>query len=432
MSKAEELAKLFELKKQGILTEEEFNQEKAKVLSTQVGNVASIAPPVQTTRIAHTPGQVDSASNFASCTMLQMSCPKCKGEVQFLPGVEVLRCTYCGNEIPVNSKESKNVRLPDQLLPFKVSRKEAQKRFLDTLANDDFVPDDIFDKKNILNVVGIYCPAYLFNGKYEGNWTAISIVKYTVKRGDKSHTEEQANPISGQVRGAIKFVVVASKIAAGTPIDANELRSRLKPYQPEFIQGFLIESLESAKSQEACEVLLRSHATQLAEQEAVKMMPTSDYRNLAVNVDVTSDATVFMQPLWCCEVNYKGSVTKMWLPSQTESESMAGEMPKDSERENMAEKLKKAGNMLYGVGFAGCCGIVIIAVSISSNMEGGRGSDAMTPDQHNAISIGFIVGLIFLGLFSFKGWRTSKAGEAELEAKLEKSKAHRRSNMPRA
>jgi hypothetical protein len=424
MSKAEELSKLFELKKQGVLSEEEFNQEKAKLLAAQVttpgsGGVQAVAAT------ALTPGHVDSASNFASCSMIQMACPKCKGEVQFLPGLEVIRCTFCGNEVSVETKESKTFQIPDLLIPFAVSRKEAEVRIYNRLADDDFVPDDIFDDKKAITVFGIFCPSYLFNGKYEGNWTALSIVKYTVKRGDKSHTEEQANPISGQVKGLVNYVAVASKTASAAAVDADDLKAKLKPYQPEFVQGFLVESLNSCKSQEACEVVLRSHARQLAEVEAVKMMPTSDYRNLAVNVDVTAKATAFLQPLWGCEIKHGGTVYRMWLPSHGVAEGFSGDIPQDAERKNLVEKLKKAGNLLYGVGVVLCCGVGIWLVYLLDNRE------YFSYEAKEKYGWLPFLALIVGAPFWFYGWKKSKAGKEELEKIITTSKERRQNNKPR-
>ena len=421
MSKAEELSKLFELKKQGVLTEEEFNKEKAKLLAADavpdaVGAVQSVAPA------ALTPGRIDSASNFAQCSMIQMACPKCKGEVQFLPGLEVLRCTFCGNEMAVETKEAKTFRIPNLLIPFAVSQKEASSRFFDRLADDDFVPDDIFDDKKAITVFGIFCPAYLFSGKYEGNWTALSIVKYTVKRGDKSHTEEQANPISGQVRGQVTHVVVASKIASAASVDANDLKAKLKPYQPEFAQGFLVESLNSCKSQEACEVVLRSHARQLAEAEAVKMMPTSDYRNLAVNVDVTATATAFLQPLWGCEVKHGGKVYRVWLPSHGAAEALSGEIPQDSDRQNLSEKLKKAGQAFYIAAAVVCCGA---SLGLQDAFKG------MSSDGNGA-GWAMLVGLIGAVPLVIIGALKSQTGKEQLDKIIAASRERRRNNKPRA
>jgi hypothetical protein len=425
MSKAEELSKLFELKKQGVLSEDEFNHEKAKLLAADAlpaasGGVRSLSAA------AITPGHVDSASNFASCSMIQMACPKCKGEVQFLPGLEVIRCTFCGNEVSVERREPKTFQIPDLLIPFAVGRKEAESRCFNRLADDDFVPDDVFDDKKAITVFGIFCPAYLFNGKYEGNWTALSIVKYTVKRGDKSHTEEQANPISGQVRGLLNYVAVASEAASAVAVDANDLRAKLKPYQPEFVQGFLVESLSSCESQEACEVDLRSHARALAEAEAVKMMPTSDYRNLAVNVDVTAKATAFLQPLWGCEIKHSGKVYRMWLPGHGVAEPFSGEMPQDANRKNLAEKLKRAGNALFVVGALLCCGVggwIFFSGSDSTEKDFLLGMDRGTS--------GIVIGLIIAIPFVIMGFRKSQAAQAHLAKILKESKTRRRNNKPR-
>jgi hypothetical protein len=421
MSKAEELSKLFELKRQGILTDEEFNKEKSKLLGADIQH-ASPSPAQSIATAAVAPGHIDSALNFSECSMIQMACPKCKGEVQFLPGLEVLRCTFCGNEKAVEGKESKTFRIPNLLIPFAINQKEASNRFFDRLADDDFVPDDIFDDKKAISVFGIFCPAYLFSGKYEGNWTALSIVKYTVKRGDKSHTEEQANPISGQVRGQVTHVVVASKIASGASVEANDLRSKLKPYQPDFAQGFLVESLTSCKSQEACEVVLRSHARAQAEAEAVKMMPTSDYRNLAVNVDVTANATAFLQPIWGCEVKHGGKVYRMWLPSHGTSESFSGDIPQDPDRQNLTAKLKKAGQSYYIGAAAVCCGA---SLTLQDAFKG-FSSDG------NGAGGAMLVGLICGIPLAIVGWRKSQAGKEQLDKIIAASKDHRRGNRPRA
>jgi hypothetical protein len=281
------------------------------------------------------------------------------------------------------------------------------------------VPDDVFDDKKAITVFGIFCPAYLFNGQYEGNWTALSIVKYTVKRGDKSHTEEQANPISGQVRGHINYIAVASKTASTAAVDANDLRAKLKPYQPEFVQGFLVECLASCKSQEACEVVLRSHARGLAEAEAVKMMPTSDYRNLAVNVDVTAKATAFLQPLWGFEIKHGGKVYRMWLPGHGVAESFSGEMPQDVERQNLSAKLKKAGNVFYVAAAIVCCGAAIGLQDAFKDFS-----------PENAPGWAILVGLIGGIPLAIVGWNKSRAGKEQLDKIMTASKERRRSNKP--
>jgi len=428
MSKAEELSKLFELKKQGILTEEEFNKEKAKVLAADSGAPAvAAAPAVQAAPLAGGHGHIQAATNFASSNLIQLSCPKCKGEVQFLPGLDVVRCTFCGHEASVGASEATTVRVPNLIVPFKVMKEEAKRRFYNHLADDDFVPDSIFDDGTAIKVYGMFSPGYFFDGKYQGNWTALSIVKYTVKRGDKSHTEEQANPISGTVHGLFKQVVIASKLAGDASIDAEELRSRLKQYEPEYVQGFVVESLGTAKSQEACEVIARQHAQELASIEAVKMIPTSDYRNLAVNIDISANVFVFLQALWVCEIKHGGVDYRIWLPGDQSHGAISGTMPQDDGRKNLAEKLKAAGNNLYMIAVAICCGFC--GWGLFDEEHGYKAWTFISDEGGRAILLP-VISLLLAVPFIYKGWKKSRAGKAELDKILYASKQHRQDRIP--
>ena len=423
MSKAEELAKLHELKKQGILSESEFDAEKAKVLAADSGGPAVAAvPAMQGVPLAGGGGHIQAATNFASSKLIQLSCQKCKGEVQFLPGLDVLRCAFCGHESSVGTSETTAVQVPNLIVPFNIMKDEAKRRFYNHLADDDFVPDSIFDNETEIKVYGIFSPGYFFDGKYQGNWTALSIVYYTVKRGDKSHTEEQANPISGAVHGLLKQVVIASKFAGDASIDAQELRSRLKQYDSGYVQGFTVESLGTAKSQEACEVIVRQRAQELASIEAVKMIPTSDYRNLAVNIDVSANVFVFLQALWVCEIKHGGVDYRIWLPGDQSNAAMSGVMPQDDSRKNLSEKLKAAGRNFYTLGLAICCGFCCWGCyndTYGYKVWGKNGAPLLP-----------VISLLLAVPFVYKGWKKSRAGKAELDKILFASKKRRPGRMP--
>jgi hypothetical protein len=431
MSKAEELAKLHELKIQGILSEEEFNAEKAKVLAagSSVPPVAAV-PAVQTiSPSAGGHGHIQAVTNFASCNLIQVACEKCKGEVQFLPGLDLVRCTFCGHELSVGSKESAVAQIPNLLIPFKVTQAEVRQRFYNQLANDDYVPDSIFDEGTKIDFFGIFIPVYYFDGKYEGNWTALSIVKYAkTVNGKKVGEEEQATPISGTVRGLLKEIVVASSVAgdAGASMEAAELKSRLKQYEAGFVQGFLVESLVKAKSQEACEVLVRQCAQQLAQNEAIKMIPTSNYRNLAVNIDVTSNTLVFLQPLWGCEIKHNGTTYRVWLPGDQPNGVMSGKIPQDEGRKNLVKKLKSAGVKMYIVGGVMCC-IGMMGIGAAQPKEGDPEKSVGLIIYQVLLIGGFLTGAL---VCFYKGWKKSKAGQAELAQTLFKSKQLRQNRMP--
>ena len=421
MSKSEEISKLFALKQEGILTEEEFNREKALLLSGDHTNTGQRTSSSITTKTI-SPGHIDPASNFASCSMIQMSCSKCKGEVQFLPGAEVLRCSFCGNEVSAENNKSKALQIPDLLIPFSFGQKDAASKFYDHLANDDLVPDDIFKNKQAISVFGVFQPSYLFNGKYEGNWTALTIRKYDVTNSsnEKIGETEKTAPISGQVRGPINFALVASQKTSGKSVDAHNLKAKLKNYDSAFVQGFLIESLTSSKSQEQCEPSLREEAIKLATEEAKKMIPTKDYEKFSVNVDVTAQATAFLQPFWVCEINYEDSIYSLWLSGTNMTGEILGKLPVDATRESLLKSLKDAGMDLFAAATCVCgFGGLIFAWAANAMDE--------TSPMPGAI---FLLTLVTSIYFLVKGFQKRKEQSLKVKETIQLSKDYRENSKP--
>lgn len=375
MTKAEEISRLFELKNQGALSEDEFLAEKKRILSDPAGTGSSLS---DNRSIQAIPGKIDSASNFASCSLIQMKCSKCRGELQFLPGLEMVRCLYCGNQVEINSRQQSSVSLPNLIVPFLINREQAEQRFYDFLAEDDYTPDDIFDNKEDIKIIGFYSPGFAFRGKYEGNWSALSLVSYVTTNGHSVGSEEQATPISGTIKGQLSQIILASKNARtesgsnGFCLDSSEdfegVKLKCKSYKPEYLQGFFVEALNSCNSQEDCEVYVRSYAEHLANSEAVRMVPTSDYRNLAVNVDVTAEATAILFPIWCCEINRPKKTYKMWLFGHDAKQEIHGERPVDDDRVTSVSKLKNnGGGMGPGMVTIGWISLILSLIISAAN-----------------------------------------------------------------
>lgn len=422
MSKADEIAKLFELKKNGVLSDAEFEREKKLVLEGTTAGAPTPPPP----SASPSGSVVQQATNFARHELVQVSCPKCKGDFEFLPATQTLKCSYCGHEIQVESSSSAQSSIPDLIIPFSKTKAEATKQFYAKLADDDLVPDDIFDDRTAIKVSAMYCPAYYCTGKYEGNWSALSIVKYTVKRGDKSHTEEQATPISGVVKDSFWHIQMASRLCKKieTSATAGDFRNRLKPFQDAFIQGYQVESFAKARSQDECESELRLLANTLATLKAKEMIPTTEARNFAVNVDINCQLTACLVPTWLCEINHDRNTYHLWLSGHSSDNEIVGDPPRDMSRDGIVKKLNAAGKTLYGVGSFVCCGGAIFLVyyfndSLSESWLG----------VEKAWWI-FILPPLCAIPFWIKGLLNQRAGEKQRQALLEKSKAKRRSRIP--
>ena len=129
--------------------------------------------------------------------------------------IVTLKCSGCGAEVVINTNEATNARchwcrsilsinsqidngaIPDVVLPFSLSKEEAQKKiqsFVDErtkYANEEFKKE--FTTKNIM---GVYFPYMLVDANCHGTFKGQGehlVKKYTVKRNDRTETRYDAD-----------------------------------------------------------------------------------------------------------------------------------------------------------------------------------------------------------------------------------------------
>lgn len=353
-----------------------------------------------------------------------MACPKCKGDFAFLPATKSFKCSYCGDEIQFVSTSSTECSIPDLIIPFSKTKTEAAKQFCAQLADDDLVPDDIFDETTTIVVSAMYCPAYYCTGRYEGNWSALSIVKCDVKQGDKSHTAEQAAPISGVVKDRFWHIQMASRLCKeiGTSATGGDFMNRFIPFQAAVIEGYQVENFAKAHTQDECESQLRLLANALAAMKAKEMVPTSEAKNFAVNVDVNCQLSACLVPVWLCEINSRGSTYRLWLSGHATDTEITGDLPQDARIRRLSEQMKTAGKGLFGVA-ALFCGATLLSPLAGLFIKAEDLKDGPPP---YVISIACAV--IAITLLAM-GFREKQSSEKRFKETVGKSKEKRRSKM---
>ena len=126
-----------------------------------------------------------------------------------------LKCGGCGAEVVINTNEATNARchwcrsilsinsqidngaIPDEVLPFKLDKQEAEAKIKAFVDKRQFFANPTFKKEfTTKNIMGVYFPYMLvdangharFSGKGE-----IEVRQYTVKKGDKEETKYDAD-----------------------------------------------------------------------------------------------------------------------------------------------------------------------------------------------------------------------------------------------
>lgn len=85
------------------------------------------------------------------------SCPSCGAEIVTDATTAATFCYYCHNPV-VLGKRLEGTYLPNKIIPFEISREEAEKKFLDFVGKKKYVPKAFFDKKQIESMTGVYFP----------------------------------------------------------------------------------------------------------------------------------------------------------------------------------------------------------------------------------------------------------------------------------
>ena len=73
-------------------------------------------------------------------------------------------CSFCGSPAIISRRLSKQFR-PDYLIPFKITKEEAQEKFIEFARSKKYVPRDYFDKSNLNNIRGIYVPFWIMSSR---------------------------------------------------------------------------------------------------------------------------------------------------------------------------------------------------------------------------------------------------------------------------
>ena len=73
-------------------------------------------------------------------------------------------CSFCGSPAIVTRRLSKQFR-PDYLIPFKITKEEAQEKFVEFAKAKKYVPNDYFDKSNLNKIQGIYVPFWIMSSR---------------------------------------------------------------------------------------------------------------------------------------------------------------------------------------------------------------------------------------------------------------------------
>ncbi len=272
----------------------------------------------------------------------QYNCPACGAVLVTSAATAATKCAYCGNNALIPKQFSGELR-PDAVVPFTVSREDAEKKLREHFKGKRLLPDDFVRACRVEDVEGLYVPYFLFDCRADARCTYRAQRIRSYRRGDWQITDTQHFYI--ERRGQIGFERV--------PVDAckrvdDTLTEAIEPFDytacKQFDPGYLAGYQADCRDQEMSECVPRAN-------ERVTNASTAALRDTVKGyVNVTSDCTqvrldqgtvrYVMMPVWLLNVRYGDQSFPFAVNGQTGR--LAGELPVDKRK----YRLLKYGLML--------------------------------------------------------------------------------------
>jgi DNA-directed RNA polymerase subunit RPC12/RpoP len=184
----------------------------------------------------------------------QVSCRECGATVNVTPGEQTARCAFCGSQQVLAQEAPGTAIRPESLVPFKVDKAGANRRFEEWLGGLWFRPNDLKRMAKLQEMGGVYIPFWTFDAWARSDWTAEAGYHYyetewtTDANGNQVTRQVQRTrwvPAAGQRQDFFDDTLVCASrglppelVAKLDTFDTKQLTS----YRPEFLAGWRAES----------------------------------------------------------------------------------------------------------------------------------------------------------------------------------------------
>lgn len=179
------------------------------------------------------------------------SCPNCGAQIVTDATTAATFCYYCHNPVVLSERLSGEF-LPEQLIPFSITKKEAEQKFLEYVHSKKLVPKAFFDKQQMKHFSGVYFPYWVCDTTIEGKFTADGTKVRVFRRGDTEFTETSFFKIEREGETAFTSMTENALKKNNHLLAKGVLPYRLeeaKPFHFGFLSGFLAEKRDMEQAE---------------------------------------------------------------------------------------------------------------------------------------------------------------------------------------
>jgi len=228
-------------------------------------------------------------------------------------------CPYCGSDYVSETNQLPGLK-PDNIIPFKFSKSEANKKFSNTVKKKFFVPNAFKKKLPESNIKGIYFPAFSFDANTTTYYRGVLTKDEEIEGldGQKSVTTQYIN-VSGSYEKQFKNLLIESSsklsdydLLTIKPYNLNEA----KKFNVDYIRGYTVEQYQYDLAK--CNELAKDSMKKEIKQGIIEKEDCTGVESLKMDTRYQNEKYLYyLLPMYNFEYEYKNKKYMTPMNGQT-------------------------------------------------------------------------------------------------------------------
>ena len=246
-------------------------------------------------------------------------CNGCGAAIVTEPEISATYCPYCGSAVAFKERLTGQYA-PDKVIPFTISKKEAQDLFRKWAKNGILSPKDFMTEKRLGEITGVYVPFWLYDMNVLAEADCLCGKKRSYRKGDYIYHETKYYHVYRRANlSYLKVPADASVKMDDTTMDCLEPYNygELKNFSPEYLAGFLAEKygLNAQELQPRAKNRVRKYAEKYLT-DSIRGYSTITYQKKECLVNKANEFYTLL-PVWTLCYEYKGEKMTYTMNGQT-------------------------------------------------------------------------------------------------------------------
>lgn len=259
-------------------------------------------------------------------------CDSCGAEVVTDNHTAATFCYYCHNPVILTDRLRGDFR-PDQIIPFRIDRKQAEEHFLKWAKSKRFVPKSFYSQSQLEKLTGIYLPFWVAKATTQLNLQGKGTQSRTWDTSSERMTETNVYQISRQ--GDLEYGnMMEMAYREDEKIDPEQVEmiadyrlDERKDFSMPYLSGFFAET--PTVSEEEAQQQIHNRASTYADQTIREQLAPFDSTELHVREAKTKidELQYVLMPTWIMTYKFLGKTYVYAINGQ--SGKSFGELPMD-------------------------------------------------------------------------------------------------------